>query len=118
MTTSADFWLFTVASKEGLSEEIFWEAQQSTEVGMDKKKKFSFMGLIGHSVFFMLVYALLFFTVSNLLYWYFHNHEFLYKELLTDSSYSMFAWVENAVNTIAIAGCVLVIEIIRYIFRR
>ncbi len=85
---------------------------------MQKKRKFSIAGLIGHSVFFMLVYTLVFFSVSNLFYWYFHNHEFLYKELFTQTSYRMFGWVENALTTVSAALCVWAIEIIRYIFKR
>jgi hypothetical protein len=85
-----------------------------TGAGMGKKKK-SFLGLIGHSVFFMAVYAILFFSVSNLTYWYFHNHQFLYEELIRKSSYYMFGWVENAVTTLAIAGWVFIIESIRYL---
>ncbi len=79
--------------------------------------RISFFGLTGLSAFFALVYAGLFFALSNGSYWYF-THSFLYAELVDNPGYYLYDWLWNAVGTIAVLVCAFIIEFLRGLFRR
>jgi len=81
---------------------------------MRDQSKFSVVRFLGHSLFFTLLYTLLFLVITNAAYWYF-NKRFLYAELFSDQGYYMFEWVSNLIATAIMAVCIFVIEIVRYL---
>ena len=84
---------------------------------MSEKKIFPVFRSLGHALSFTLLYTLFFFVITNAVYWYF-NKRFLYAELFSDQGYYMFEWVGNLIATMMMAGCALIIEMIRYVAGR
>ena len=72
--------------------------------------------LIGTTLFFTLFYTALFFFVSNYLHWYF-NGEFLYEELVGDTSYYMYNWLGNLLTTVTMVVVIFLSEFLRNLLR-
>ncbi len=77
----------------------------------------SVFSVAGFSFLFALVYAGLFFGLSNFSYWYF-SHTFLYAELIHNPGYHMYDWLWNFTATVAMLVCAFVMEFLRGIVRR
>lgn len=77
---------------------------------MSKKK------IIGGALLVAFFYTLLFFFVSNYSHWYF-NGEFLYEELLGDTGYLMYNWLDNTVTTVAMVALIFLSECVRNLIK-